>query len=261
MSKYYYLTRKYPGDNDYEVVKKSEENGVINFEFLNSKEITKVDRNDHDLFFYGFDYVVSSDLKNELEKYNIPEVTFIPAVIRPPKGEDIIDFYLLRAEKVNEVIDVENSIGDDVSYEKYTLDSEKLEQIPLTEKLLFRISEFEQSVFHESLLPLLKRVRFTVPLDIELLTPEFGWQEFFEDQNRGLFEILFHAQKSSIDLYEIDGDEDKGERIFVSAIIGLLNFICENFDIDINDSGVDEALELCDLPEVVEFVKQQRKSR
>lgn len=106
---------------------------------------------------------------------------------------------------------------------------------------------------------MLKEIRFTVPIDIELLTPEFGWQEFFEDQKRGLCEILHHAQKSSIDLYEIDGDEENREAVFISAIIGLLNFICENFDIDINDSGVDEALEFCDLPEDIEFVKQQRK--
>ncbi|MCB0836681.1 MAG: hypothetical protein KDD99_08490 [Bacteroidetes bacterium] len=101
--------------------------------------------------------VVSDKIKNILESLEISGIQYIPAKIQV--GKEMLDYwYLYINNRIGDCIDIAKSNldidedGDIMGIEKIILDNDKINKIPLANRLVFKFREFNlYEVFHKSL--------------------------------------------------------------------------------------------------------------
>ena len=94
-----------------------------------------------------------------LEPLKLNNVQFVPASIEVKKGKDIEGYWLMHNYNHLECMDLEKSdckisskSGDIISIQKIVLSQEKLSQIPLEQRLFFRMKEdYPTHLIHKSL--------------------------------------------------------------------------------------------------------------
>jgi hypothetical protein len=104
--------------------------------------------------------VISKKLKELLDGFSLKEVQFVPATVRNTKSNEIItDYFIINVFNLIECADLERSefTPDEsnpygvLSFDKLVLDNEKLDKIPLEERLVFALKEeITTSVYHKS---------------------------------------------------------------------------------------------------------------
>jgi hypothetical protein len=113
-----------------------------------------------DLLMLDTLYTASDKLKDFFEKQNMYGVQFVPADITDNKKKTITGNYVLHIWNKLEAIDKDNYEGDEpdedfgkiFSLQRFSLDSDLLNSIPLKERLVFALSENDTiTVVHESI--------------------------------------------------------------------------------------------------------------
>lgn len=104
--------------------------------------------------------VISKKLKELLDEFRLKEVQLVPATVRNTESNEIIgDYYIINVFNLIECADLERSEFDPsesnpygvLSFDKLVLDNEKLDIIPLEERLVFALKEkITYSVYHKS---------------------------------------------------------------------------------------------------------------
>ncbi|MCP3139843.1 imm11 family protein [Pyxidicoccus xibeiensis] len=98
--------------------------------------------------------VVSSRLKEALEAARLPGVQFVPADI--PVGDAVLRYWLVHMWRRITCVDRERSVltlypdGDILDIRRLVLDEQVLREIPLQERLAFRLEEDIVHLFHGS---------------------------------------------------------------------------------------------------------------
>ena len=133
------------------------ENKIIPFKFrdpLPSKpEIA-------DLHACSYKMIVSQRIKMQLEEMNLKEVQFIPATIYNQAGEIVEGYYIIHIYHFIQAMDKEKSDWEEdsnpeqaYSIDELVLDNEKLDKIPLEDRLVFALKEHPlTTVYHRSVI-------------------------------------------------------------------------------------------------------------
>jgi len=112
-----------------------------------------------DYHFSGGPDVFSNRIREAIESMNVPDVDFIDAEITDRKGETFDEYSIMHVRKLIPCFDKERSRwkppGFDpdkvMSIDNMVLDMDRLEKIPLQERLIFRLEEcVHYHLFHES---------------------------------------------------------------------------------------------------------------
>jgi hypothetical protein len=112
-----------------------------------------------DYHFSGAPDVYSNRLREVIESMNVPDVDFIDAEITDRKGETFDEYSIMHVRRLIACFDKERSRwkppGFDpnavMSIDNMVLDMDRLEKIPLRERLIFRLEEcVHYHLFHES---------------------------------------------------------------------------------------------------------------
>ena len=116
-------------------------------DFQQNKGITAIQPSS--VLFDGVDIAVTTDIRRELLKLTIPDMYTHPAIYIHDDGEWHENYWYLTFEKPFDCWDRENSdydpepdgFGDETYYEvtHFSLDSERLNNIPLNQRLLFKM--------------------------------------------------------------------------------------------------------------------------
>lgn len=98
--------------------------------------------------------VITEKLKVVFESLELDYIQLIPALIRD-KSDDIIEgYHILKISNPIECLDIEKSDyktmldGDILAFNKLVLDNEKLDQIPLNNRLIFNLGEHSSTVLY-----------------------------------------------------------------------------------------------------------------
>ena len=98
--------------------------------------------------------VVTEKLKSVLASYELDYLQLLPVTIRD-KNDDIIEaYYIVKVSNPIECVDMEKSeyktmrSGDILAFNKLVLDNEKLDIIPLKDRLIINLAEHTTSVLY-----------------------------------------------------------------------------------------------------------------
>ena len=101
-----------------------------------------------DLLFLGSNFAVSEKFKLLFEKINIYGIQFFPVEIETDKKKKITGYYALHSWNGIPAIDKNKYVGDDIDengmildVEKFSLDTNVLEAIPLEKRMVFHLAE------------------------------------------------------------------------------------------------------------------------
>ena len=121
-----------------------------------------------DYHYWSSPKVFSNRIKETIESMNIPDIDFLDAEITNRKGETYNEYFIIHVRKLVACFDKEKSIWGPpafdpnkvMSIEKMVLDMDKLEKIPLKERLIFRLEEcVNYTLFHESVVDVIAELK------------------------------------------------------------------------------------------------------
>ena len=111
-----------------------------------------------DFLMLGSECVGSNKLKNHFEQMNIYGIQFIPIEIKPKKGDTISGYFAINIWNVIQAIDKNNYEGVEPDefgliwdLEKFSLDTELLDKIPLEKRMFFGLAENNLIIVHQSI--------------------------------------------------------------------------------------------------------------
>lgn len=111
--------------------------------------------------------VVTEKLKIVFESLDLNYIQLLPVLIRD-KSDDIIEgYHILKVFNSVECVDMEKSeyetmlSGDILAFNKLVLDNEKLDQIPLKDRLIINLAEHSTSVLYH--ISVVERILETAP--------------------------------------------------------------------------------------------------
>jgi len=122
-----------------------------------------------DFLMLGSNFAGSANLKNLFDKNNIYGVQFFPVEIKSNKGEIISGHYAIHFWNKYSAIDKDNYEGEEIDeygyindLEKFSLDLNLLNDIPLEKRLVFGLSENPTMILvHESIYSLIEKANLT----------------------------------------------------------------------------------------------------
>jgi hypothetical protein len=106
-------------------------------------------------YFSQTESIVSEKIKNVLEPMNIKGIQLIPATVTSNKGDVYDGYYYIHVYHRIRAMDMNDSVyeqdDDYFSIERFNLDKDVLREIPLEERLVFKLRESPtEKLYHKS---------------------------------------------------------------------------------------------------------------
>ena len=142
-----------------------------------------------DYHYWAPPKVFSERIKEVIESMNIPNIEFLEAEITDLKNETHYDYYIMHVCRLIACFNKEKSKWEPpifdpnkvMSIDKMVLDMDKLEKIPLQERLIFRLEECRNyHLFHESVVDAIAKLD-PVPTGFRFVSvgawhSDIGWE-------------------------------------------------------------------------------------
>jgi hypothetical protein len=145
-----YHTQKYVYDN-----KENEIPNPLEMEFTFSKPYPRKPVIGD--YFSQTESIVSEKIKNVLEPLKIKGIQLIPATVTSNKGDLYEGYYYIHIYHRIKAMDMKNSVyeqlsGGSYSVDRFTLENDILAEIPLEERLIFKLKESPtKKLYHKSI--------------------------------------------------------------------------------------------------------------
>ncbi len=126
-----------------------------------------------DLHRGGYMMVISEKIKEQLDVMKLKDIQFVPATIEDIGGDEHEGYYYIHIYNLVECMDKERSKWEKDEFipgrvyriDKLILDNDKLDKIPLEERLVFALKErYLEKVYHRSVVEKILSVK---PIGIE----------------------------------------------------------------------------------------------